>query len=124
MPTLAISSQASDGSPQVGTNFTVTAVGEFKYQGSIPDTTSSAGQLVKATFAHADVAAVFLSSTQNLTINTNSDGSPVQSISLTANVPVIVNPFTSDVTALYLRNASLTTAATVTIIVLLNSSAS
>ncbi len=115
---------SAGGAAAVQANYSASGVGRAAYSGSVPDTTSSSGQLVDMSFKHADVVQVFLLSTQNMTINTNSDGSPTQSISLTANVPVLLNPFSSDVTALYLRNASLTTAATVTLIVLLASSGS
>lgn len=124
MPTLTINTQASDGGPSVSSSFPITAVGEQKYQGTIPDTTSSAGQAVAMNFAHSEVAGVFMLSTQNLVINTNSDGSPTQVITLTANVPVQVSPFTADVSALYLRNQSTTASAVVSIFVMLNSSAS
>lgn len=105
-------------------NYSASGVGRAAYSGVIPDTTSSAGQVVDMAFKHADVVQVFLLSTQDMTINTNSDGSPTQSISLTANVPVLLNPFSSDVTALYLRDHSVSLAATVTLIVLLASSGS
>lgn len=112
------------GAPAVTSTYTVSRLGSADYSGSIPDTTGSAGQLVDMSFKHADVVDVYLVSSQNLTINVNSDSAPVQSISLTANIPVLINPFTADVTALYLRNGSATTAATVTLHVGLNSSVS
>lgn len=115
---------AAGGAAAVTTQFSATGVGRAAYSGVIPDTTASSGQAVDMSFLHADVVQVFLVSSQNMTINVNSDGSPDQAVSLVANVPVLINPFTHDVTKLYLRNASGTTAATVTLIALLSSSGS
>lgn len=115
---------SAGGAPAVSAAWTATGVGRVAYSGSIPDTTSTSGQEVDIAFAHAEVVQVFLLSSQNMTLNTNSDSSPTQAVSLTANVPVLTNPFTADVTKVYLRNASLTTAATVTLIILTSASSS
>ena len=115
---------SAGGAPAVTAAFSATGVGRVAYSGTIADTTVSAGQEVDMAFSHTEVVQVFLLSTQNMTINTNSDSAPTQAIDLVANVPVLQNPFSSDVTKLYLRNASGTTAATVNLIVLTSSSAS
>lgn len=121
---LTINVQATDGGTSDTNQLIYTGLGEVKYQGSIPDTTSTAGQLIALSFPHADVNGVYIRASQNMTLNTNSDSAPAQSISLTANQMLVGNPFTADVTAIYARNASLTTAATLTILIVLNNSLS
>jgi hypothetical protein len=74
-------------------------------------------QLLSLAFTAANVQGVWLLATQNMTIKTNSSGSPAQTISLVAGIPLyweasagyFTNPFTSDVTAFYV---SCTSAAT------------
>lgn len=59
------------------------------------------------------IKAIFIMSDQDLTLETNDGGSPVDTISLLANVPYVwhtgsyfVNKLTTNITALFLTNAS------------------
>jgi hypothetical protein len=68
-------------------------------------------------FAVGKVESIVLLSDQNLTLKTNSSGSPANTINLLANVPYVwqrstylVNLFTVDVTQFFLTNASGSTA--------------
>lgn len=115
---------SAGGATAVQTQFSATGVGRAAYSGSIPDTTSSAGQEVDIAFTYTEITQCFLLSTQALTIHVNDDGSPDQTVTLVANVPVLANPFTHNTTKLYLRNGSMTTAAIVTIILLIATSSS
>ena len=65
----------------------------------------------------SQVKAVFILSDQDLTLETNSGGSPANTLALKANVPYIwytnkpqALVFTTDITALYITNASGSTA--------------
>ena len=69
--------------------------------------------LVPTTFAVANLRSIFLLSTQNMTLETNSGSSPANTFTLTANVPFawqyqsgITNPFGTDVTAFYVTNTT------------------
>lgn len=68
-------------------------------------------------FDKDSLQAIYLVSDQNVTLKTNSSGSPADTISLLANVPFIwaddgyiAVPFSADVTKFYWTNASGTTA--------------
>lgn len=71
---------------------------------------STTNQLVAAAFTVANIQGVFLVANQNLTIKTNSSGSPAQTINLIAGLPLyweasagyFSNPFTTNVTAFYI----------------------
>jgi hypothetical protein len=115
---------SAGGAPALSTSWSTTGVGRVAYSGVIPTGTYSSGQEVDLDFLDGEVAQVYLVSTQNLTIHVNSDGSPAQTINLTANVPILSNPFTVNVASLYLRNLSNTTNASVTLLVLTNASSS
>jgi hypothetical protein len=71
--------------------------------------------LFTITFAHATLQSVILVSDQDMTVKTNSSGSPDDTISLKANNPLVwsasaayyTNPFShADVTKFYLTNAT------------------
>lgn len=75
-------------------------------------------QLHALTLDVSQVKALYISSDQDLTLETNSSSSPADTIALKANKPVIwstncglTNPLGTDVTALYITNASGSTAA-------------
>lgn len=71
---------------------------------------STANQLLTLSFSHTTLQAIFLLSNQNLTVKTNSSGSPAQIINLLAGIPYqwslsagyFSNPITTAVTAFYL----------------------
>lgn len=89
---------------------TVTDVGgtAITINTSVPASTSN--QLLTLSFAYATLQAIFLLSNQNLTIKTNSSGSPAQTINLLAGIPYewslsagyFTNPIIANVTAFYL----------------------
>ena len=67
--------------------------------------------LVPVSFTTANLRSIFLLSDQNLTLKTNSSGSPANTFTITANVPFVwqyqsgvTNPFGTDVTAFYVTN--------------------
>lgn len=61
----------------------------------------------------SEVKAIYIVSDQDLTLETNNGGSPVDTLSLVADEPVVwhstslhSNPFSTDITALFATNAS------------------
>lgn len=69
--------------------------------------------LVPMAFTTANLMSIFLLSDQNMTLETNSGGSPSNTFSLVANVPFVwqyqsgvTNPFSADVTAFYVTNTT------------------
>ena len=117
-------SYSPSGASAITTTWSPTGVGRVAYSGVIPDTTSSSGQEVDISFTYTEIVQAFLLSTQNLTINANSDGSPTQTVNINANIPTLVNPFNVNASKLYLRNNSTTVNANVTIILLTSASTS
>ena len=70
-------------------------------------------QLVQVAFTIATMVSCYIYSTQNMTLKTNSSGTPQETINLKANVPLIwntdsygSNPFSGDITAMYVSNSS------------------
>jgi hypothetical protein len=69
---------------------------------------------VAAAFLVADVVALYIVSDQNVTLKTNSTGSPANTIALKAGIPLVwvaaapyqANPFTTDVTAFFITNTA------------------
>ena len=80
------------------------------------DETIATGQTAFEINIAIDISAVkgiFIMSTKNITVKTNSSGSPTDTITLLANQPYLWSPeddadiiFTGDVTKLYVANAS------------------
>jgi hypothetical protein len=69
--------------------------------------------LVGISIDASELEAIYINSTQDLTLKTNSSGSPQETIPLKANVPLIwfaggyfAIPFAGDVTGFYFTNAS------------------
>jgi hypothetical protein len=81
---------------------------------SISETISIANNvLVNCSLDVSAIKSVYILSDQNMTLKTNSSGSPAETISLVANVPLTwytncyyTNLLATDITALYLTNAS------------------
>lgn len=79
---------------------------------SIADSTTDG--LVAFTYDFSQGKTFLMWSTVAMTVKTNNAGSPIQTFTLVANVPIIwsagqasaVNPITTDITALYVSNAS------------------
>lgn len=69
--------------------------------------------LVALTVDVSQVKSIFILSDRNITLETNNGGSPVNTLALKANIPYLwftnkydTMKFTSDITALYVTNAS------------------
>lgn len=84
---------------------------------SVPDSTTD--QLIVISIDISEIASIYIVSTQDMTLETNNATTPIDTIALQANVPYVWNPdlnsyytnkFTTDVTAIYLTNASGSTA--------------
>lgn len=93
----------------------VTADGEKNFDVTVNASTTD--RQVDIAFEYADVKSLYLHSDVNLTLETNSGSSPTQTITLTADVPIIwyanggyACPFTSNVTKFYFTNATATAA--------------
>lgn len=101
----------------------ITAEGEQTIE--VPVSDSVADKQVDISIDVSEIKSLFLVSDQDVTIETNSDSAPDDTIALKANIPLIwenvsgyySNPLTTDVTALFITNAS-GTDATVTLRVL------
>lgn len=100
----------SDGA-EITKDEIVSAGSEQNIDESIPD--SSTDLLVNWTCDYSALKGLFIVSDQDIVLETNDGSSPDNTISLTANVPLLwtaegylTNPFTADVTALYVTNAS------------------
>lgn len=85
--------------------------GSLKKDVVINDAVSN--QALTIAFNYADLEMFEIVSDRDITLKTNSSGSPTQTISLVAGVPLVwftgapwSNPFTANVTAMYLTNAS------------------
>lgn len=109
VPAFTFNLQLVDGSnASARLSPTVTQTEEFLLAGVVIPA-SSTNYLVAGSFAFAKVSAVWLYCDAACTLKTNSSGSPAQTFTLAANVPLLwlgasdprVNPFTADVTAFY-----------------------
>jgi hypothetical protein len=92
-------------------NKNITGDGQIGYDGAVPDNTINA--LIHGAFAYGDVKACCISSDRDVTIKTNSTSSPGNTLNIAANTPLVyylggpwANPFTADVTQLYVTNSS------------------
>jgi hypothetical protein len=97
----------TDGTRVTGA-FTETGTTSINIAQNFP--ASSTNVLFSIAWTVANTQAILLLSTSNMTIKTNSSGSPANTINLIANVPLIwdasagyfPNPFTSNVTSFYI----------------------
>lgn len=94
-------------------NLSYTADGQFSRDLTIPDSTID--QLVLANIDVSTIKSIYMLSDKDITIETNDGDIPVDTISLKAGKPLIWNtdigvymasPLLTDVTALYITNAS------------------
>lgn len=88
---------------------------EAAFDGVVPASTT--GFAINLAFAFATIQALLISSSQAVTMKTNSDTSPAQTIPLTAGQQInwgvgfsTPNPITANVTAVYVDNAGTTPA--------------
>lgn len=95
---------------------------EHAFDGSVP--APSTGFAIALAFAHAAIQSIVIYSSQAVTLKTNSDSTPAQTINLAAGQQInwghdftAPNPITADVTGIYIDNAG-TNPATVKIRVL------
>ncbi|MBW3538770.1 MAG: hypothetical protein KY476_00720 [Planctomycetes bacterium] len=112
MPTHRIVREFQQGSnPPVSQTREVTASGEIVIEETIPDASTDL-----ALTANIDVSALkslYISSDQDITLETNSGAAPADTINLKADSPLtwddessFANPLTVDLTALFATNAS------------------
>lgn len=80
---------------------------------AVPVADSVTDQLTAFTLDVSQIVAFYMSSDQDLTVETNDGTTPGDTIALVAGVPLVwhnqsyhANPFSVDITALYLTNAS------------------
>lgn len=78
---------------------------------------NTTNQQVNLAFTKADLQSIFISSDQDITIKTNSSGSPQDTLTITAGNPFewdatsgIANPFAGSVTTAYFTNGTSTNA--------------
>jgi hypothetical protein len=109
-------SYTTDAGTIVSVNQTFTANTEFSYDNALATGAVNIPFLVN--FADDDLISCIISSDQALTLNVNSTGAPTPAIAVAAGAPIVwnntstfANPFTTTpVTAIYINNASGTTA--------------
>ena len=104
-------SQGANGGTLTAT-FTLTANEEVNLSQLVP--LNSTNQEYDIVFAHSNIQAVYILADQNCTLKFNSTGSPAPNLAVAANIPVtwdttaytqnntlFPNPFTADVTKVY-----------------------
>lgn len=112
MPTMSITTSYSIGSGGKTYVVSKTSGADATISEAIAD--GSTNTLVACAFDYTKVVMCYVVSTVDMTLKTNSSGSPTQTIALKAGVPLAWNDsqptslrvFTANVTALYLTNAS------------------
>lgn len=112
MPTMSITTSYSIGSGGKTYVVSKTSGADATISEDIAD--GSTNTLVACAFDYTKVVMCYVVSTVDMTLKTNSSGSPTQTIALKAGVPLAWNDsqptslrvFTANVTALYLTNAS------------------
>lgn len=89
----------------------VTVEGEQNVDVTVPGATSN--QLVDMDIDVSQLSSVYIQSSETITIKTNSSSSPAETITVTKDKPLLwytgcgwVNPFATDITALYLTRAT------------------
>lgn len=115
MPSHTLTKTWTRGSESLSTPVTKTADQEKGGDYVIPNATTD--QLVTLTVDVSEVESLYMVSDQDVSFQTNNAGTPVQTIAMKANVPITytkdsgeTNPLTTDITAIYLTNASGATA--------------
>lgn len=113
----------SGGAVNLSARQTVSGDSEQAYD--IPLTASQENAEVDMDFIAANLKSIYILSDQNLTVKTNDSSSPDDTITVAANTPfawntvqAADNPFTADVSKVYLTNESSTSAARVQIEIL------
>ena len=112
MPTHRLTRTWQDaGNESVTQQETITADGETNLDVAVPD--SSTDLQANLAVDISELQSFYMSSDRDLTVKTNSSGTPDDTIALKANKPLIwtpncgfSNPFSADLTALFLTNAS------------------
>jgi len=112
---------------RIGNNTLSTAVTKTADGSYIFDDAIAANQTDKLLAASVDVSqvqAIYISSDQDCTIETNSSSSPAQTLAIDANNPLVwtkdsgvTNPLTTDITALYVTNTTAITRLAIYILV-------
>ena len=103
------------GSTPIGD--TVTVVGELATEANVAVNGNATNQEEGIAFPYATLREVYIKSDRTLTLKTNSSSAPDDTITITAGVPLVwhyqsglANPFTADVTSIFLTNAGATAA--------------
>ena len=113
--TISFTCRAGDAT--ISKTETITGEARKSYRVSVPDSTDD--QLVDVAFLIDDLKFAYILSDQNVTLETNNGGAPVDTINLTANKPAVWTDyldgllgslFSQTVTAFYFTNASGATA--------------
>jgi hypothetical protein len=111
MPTMSVTLAYSIGSGGKQLTVSKTSGAETQISETIADGTTNG--LVAFTLDVSKALAVYISASADMTLKTNSSGSPDQTFALAAGVPLVwcedmptANPLTTDITALYATNAS------------------
>lgn len=102
----------NDGTAILTKTETVTAGSEIRIEEDVPN--PSTNLAFAFAFVKTKLKSIYILSDQNLTLKTNSSGSPQETIALLADKPWVwsagdsyfANPFAGDVTALYVTNAA------------------
>lgn len=112
------------GSASISKQVTLTGVEELNLDFSLAANTTN--QQESLAFTKANLQSIFISSSVNITIKTNSSSAPQDTITITANDPYqwdvncgLPNPFAGDVTTAYFTNGT-AGAATVSVRMLSN----
>lgn len=102
---------ASDGATPLDNTVTVSAGQRISFNEAVDD--GQTDLQVAANFAFAKVKAVCLVCDQDMTLETNNSGTPTQTFTMKAGVPMwwtenmpVACPFTANVTNFFLTNAS------------------
>lgn len=106
-----VTEQIDSGGKTVGQVNTYSGDGRISVEATVPDATTD--QLVAMSLDVSQIKTIYIVSTTALTFETNNAATPADSIALIAGVPYIwstggyfTNLITTDITAVYLTNAS------------------
>ncbi|HEY1188101.1 MAG TPA: hypothetical protein VGE74_10615 [Gemmata sp.] len=113
--THTLSFAQTGGSTPLGVTVTLTGQNGTESNPDVPGSTTNQEEVIA--FPYATLLEVFISSDVTLTLKTNSSSVPDDTITITAGKPLVwyagcglANPFTADVTKIYLTNATSGTA--------------
>lgn len=100
----------TDGAVRISSSESIAASASVSLEESVPD--SSTDLQINVNIVENDLTSFALVATQDVTIKTNSSGSPQETISLKANRPLIwgagggTKPISDDISAFFVTNSS------------------